>query len=326
MSGVLGGAREHFEPVNDQLQDNELATTIPQSTPTANKRLSGGSPTRSPQGSPEFTPRHRRSSTLKLPIKISTDLSFARPSAPQRTRTNSFPPAASPEESPSKTQVSRDPRPPPTVDPPAHPDGTSSADTPPPSSKTGSPEKTAAPRPEVAPLFSGPSQGRQQQQRQQEEGSSRQAPTAPERPRQPTSRPVSPEVPRAAQPQREQIREESREPASASAPRGLQDRPPRGVDMSSPAKNPTTTGLAMDTAQMYAQGQAQGKQNGPLTNVPLPNLTGQPNGVIGNLLKGPVGPDGKLKDAALMVGIKLDLEAEVHLTARVRGDILVGLY
>jgi hypothetical protein len=46
----------------------------------------------------------------------------------------------------------------------------------------------------------------------------------------------------------------------------------------------------------------------------------------GNLLKGPVGPDGKLKDAALMVGIKLDLEAEVHLTARVRGDILVGLY
>lgn len=46
----------------------------------------------------------------------------------------------------------------------------------------------------------------------------------------------------------------------------------------------------------------------------------------GNLLKGPVGPDGKLKDAALMVGIKLDLEAEVHLTARIRGDILIGLY
>ena len=39
-----------------------------------------------------------------------------------------------------------------------------------------------------------------------------------------------------------------------------------------------------------------------------------------------MGPDGKLKDAALMVGVKLDLEAEVHLTARVRGDILVGLY
>lgn len=46
----------------------------------------------------------------------------------------------------------------------------------------------------------------------------------------------------------------------------------------------------------------------------------------GNLLKGPVDSDGNLKDASLTVGIKLDLEAEVHLTARVRGDILVGLY
>jgi len=27
-----------------------------------------------------------------------------------------------------------------------------------------------------------------------------------------------------------------------------------------------------------------------------------------------------------MIGIKLDLEAEVHLTARIRGDIIVGLY
>ena len=46
----------------------------------------------------------------------------------------------------------------------------------------------------------------------------------------------------------------------------------------------------------------------------------------GNLLKGPIDANGKLKDAALMVGIKLDLEAEIHLTARVRGDILIGLY
>lgn len=46
----------------------------------------------------------------------------------------------------------------------------------------------------------------------------------------------------------------------------------------------------------------------------------------GNLLKGAVDNDGNLKDAALSVGIKLDLEAEVHLTARVRGDIIVGLY
>lgn len=46
----------------------------------------------------------------------------------------------------------------------------------------------------------------------------------------------------------------------------------------------------------------------------------------GNLLKGPVDDNGNLKAAALTVGIKLDLEAEVHLSARVRGDILVGLY
>jgi hypothetical protein len=48
--------------------------------------------------------------------------------------------------------------------------------------------------------------------------------------------------------------------------------------------------------------------------------------LAGNLLKGPVDEAGKLKDAALMVGIKLDREAEIHLTARIRGDVLVGLY
>ncbi|KAJ0382069.1 hypothetical protein COL922a_013275 [Colletotrichum nupharicola] len=61
-------------------------------------------------------------------------------------------------------------------------------------------------------------------------------------------------------------------------------------------------------------------------SLPMPGLSGPANGPIGNLLKGPVDDNGKLKDAGLMVGIKLDLEAEVHLTARVRGDILVGLY
>jgi hypothetical protein len=48
--------------------------------------------------------------------------------------------------------------------------------------------------------------------------------------------------------------------------------------------------------------------------------------LVGDLLKGSVDDAGKLKDAALMVGIKLDLEAEVHVTARIRGDILVRLY
>lgn len=48
--------------------------------------------------------------------------------------------------------------------------------------------------------------------------------------------------------------------------------------------------------------------------------------IIGGLLKGATDDNGNLKAAGLMVGIKLDLEAEVHLTARIRGDIVVGLY
>ncbi|KAK7426117.1 hypothetical protein QQZ08_007427 [Neonectria magnoliae] len=44
------------------------------------------------------------------------------------------------------------------------------------------------------------------------------------------------------------------------------------------------------------------------------------------LLKGATDDEGKKTAAALLVGIKLDLEAEVHLTARVKGDIVVGLY
>jgi hypothetical protein len=46
----------------------------------------------------------------------------------------------------------------------------------------------------------------------------------------------------------------------------------------------------------------------------------------GGLLRGVVDDNGKLKNAGLTVGIKLDLEAEVHLTARIRGDIVIGLY
>ncbi|KAF3055078.1 hypothetical protein GL218_07391 [Daldinia childiae] len=46
----------------------------------------------------------------------------------------------------------------------------------------------------------------------------------------------------------------------------------------------------------------------------------------GQLLRGATDEHGNQKSAALLVGIKLDLEAEVHLTARVRGDICVGLY
>ncbi|EMR72326.1 hypothetical protein UCREL1_634 [Eutypa lata UCREL1] len=46
----------------------------------------------------------------------------------------------------------------------------------------------------------------------------------------------------------------------------------------------------------------------------------------GQLLRGATDDHGNHTKAALLVGIKLDLEAEVHLTARVRGDICVGLY
>lgn len=79
-----------------------------------------------------------------------------------------------------------------------------------------------------------------------------------------------------------------------------------------------------------------------MPNIPTSTNLAQPAGVsynivaivlrthtniwIGQLLKGATDANGKLKDAALMVGIKLDLEAEVHLTARVRGDITIGLY
>lgn len=77
----------------------------------------------------------------------------------------------------------------------------------------------------------------------------------------------------------------------------------------------------------FSVGNGNNKLQGQVgNNLPLPNLSGKGNGPVGNLLKGPVDDEGNLKAAALTVGIKLDLEAEVHLSARVRGDILVGLY
>ncbi|KAF2726866.1 hypothetical protein EJ04DRAFT_479909 [Polyplosphaeria fusca] len=71
------------------------------------------------------------------------------------------------------------------------------------------------------------------------------------------------------------------------------------------------------------EGQASGGRR-------LPNITPPQNSALyqapGSLLKGATDNEGNLKNASLMVGIKLDLEAEVHLTARVRGDITIGLY
>ncbi|KAK2603170.1 hypothetical protein N8I77_009648 [Diaporthe amygdali] len=93
-----------------------------------------------------------------------------------------------------------------------------------------------------------------------------------------------------------------------------------GVVGPNPGQNPNQPrgfDLSMQNGQMKGQ---------VGHSLPLPGLSGVANGPVGNLLKGPVDDNGNLKGAALTVGIKLDLEAEVHLSARVRGDILVGLY
>ncbi|KAH0847233.1 hypothetical protein AYO20_00384 [Fonsecaea nubica] len=60
--------------------------------------------------------------------------------------------------------------------------------------------------------------------------------------------------------------------------------------------------------------------------LPLPPTSDYLSQPAGGLLKGATDENGHLKPAALMVGLKLDLEAEVHLTARIRGDITIGLY
>ncbi|KAI0827800.1 hypothetical protein F5Y06DRAFT_283560 [Hypoxylon sp. FL0890] len=96
----------------------------------------------------------------------------------------------------------------------------------------------------------------------------------------------------------------------------------------------TTSAIPMKNNVAYnsdseSDGQARGgrrPQNQLSQTLPqLPTSAGlaQP---AGQLLRGATDDNGNQKSAALLVGIKLDLEAEVHLTARVRGDICVGLY
>ncbi|KAI3316539.1 hypothetical protein HD806DRAFT_552234 [Xylariaceae sp. AK1471] len=78
-----------------------------------------------------------------------------------------------------------------------------------------------------------------------------------------------------------------------------------------------------------SDGQARGGRRAPneltqaLPKLPTSSGLSQP---AGQLLRGATDEHGNQKAAALLVGIKLDLEAEVHLTARIRGDICVGLY
>ncbi|KAK0650638.1 hypothetical protein DIS24_g6700 [Lasiodiplodia hormozganensis] len=64
----------------------------------------------------------------------------------------------------------------------------------------------------------------------------------------------------------------------------------------------------------------------PGSHLPPPPSSANLAQPAGQLLKGATDENGNQKSAALLVGIKLDLEAEIHLTARVRGDICIGLY
>ncbi|KAI1113959.1 hypothetical protein F5Y14DRAFT_416452 [Nemania sp. NC0429] len=95
--------------------------------------------------------------------------------------------------------------------------------------------------------------------------------------------------------------------------------------MASPIKTSPPTALDR-TENRFGQHEGGGSLATSSSGLPMPGLSGRANSPTGNLLKGPIDEDGKLKNAALLVGIKLDLEAEVHLTARVRGDVVVGLY
>ncbi|KAI0019193.1 hypothetical protein F4780DRAFT_462075 [Xylariomycetidae sp. FL0641] len=94
------------------------------------------------------------------------------------------------------------------------------------------------------------------------------------------------------------------------------------------ASTSTTSAIPMNNKVSYnsdseSDGQARGGRRQMTPHLPTSSGLAQP---AGQLLKGATDDAGKQKAAALLVGIKLDLEAEVHLTARVRGDICVGLY
>ncbi|OJD31711.1 uncharacterized protein BKCO1_450008 [Diplodia corticola] len=69
--------------------------------------------------------------------------------------------------------------------------------------------------------------------------------------------------------------------------------------------------------------QQQQQQGSILPSLPSSSTLTQP---AGQLLKGAHDKEGNQKEASFLIGIKLDIEAEVHLTARVRGDISIGLY
>ncbi|KAH6895398.1 hypothetical protein B0T10DRAFT_215475 [Thelonectria olida] len=114
-------------------------------------------------------------------------------------------------------------------------------------------------------------------------------------------------------------------PTTETAPTPIEETPAPPAPAPAP---PAVSSLAKAyNSDSDSDGQARGGRRGNKQQfvVPLPTSTGlsQP---AGQLLKGATDENGAQKSAALLVGIKLDLEAEVHLTARVKGDIVVGLY
>jgi len=60
-----------------------------------------------------------------------------------------------------------------------------------------------------------------------------------------------------------------------------------------------------------SQGQASGGRK-ISSNIGPVSSSLNPNRPAGNIIKGPVDDNGKLEDAALLLGIKLDLEAEIN--------------
>ncbi|KAI2606186.1 uncharacterized protein GGS25DRAFT_523855 [Hypoxylon fragiforme] len=128
--------------------------------------------------------------------------------------------------------------------------------------------------------------------------------------------------PSPSKPPRPPLRRKLKWPSLRSRAQNPQAKSLPHITMSSPAGPTTTLGGGPGTSLSGPNQDKSTVKHG----LPMPGLSGSANGPIGNLLKGPVDDAGKLKDAALLVGIKLDLEAEVHATARVRGDIVVGLY
>ena len=65
-----------------------------------------------------------------------------------------------------------------------------------------------------------------------------------------------------------------------------------------------------------SEGQASSRREISI-NIGSGPLSASINQRAGNTIQGPVDENGKRKDARLLIEIKLDLEAEIHLTARI---------